>query len=297
MSFQSICRAGVFARAMHAAGRLFVAAALSACAKHDVAASTTVHQAYARGDRVVVEQAAAEFFEGRVLAVQSDQLRVQATGGNDSLNVVASDVYRLPPEPRELVPNALVICGRAEAWSPCRVQKLMGESVTLSAATGEAFALPRERVLVPSALTELNLKRYFARKEGEVSFSRSAVLAGSPRPEPGWHPSVHERLLVQLGSDWFTGYVRELGDDSAVLQLNGGQRSATVSFSALTAEPPSAFTTELRHGDFVLLRPATASEPWARWQVRVVDGTEIKLLGAGGAQRSASVRDIVPLRP
>ena len=288
MLLQSICRAR---------GLLLLAVGLAACAKHDVTAKAKVQEAYARGDRVVVEQAAAEFFEGRVLGVVGDQLRVQASGGNDSLNVVASDVYRLPPEPRELVVNALVICGHGETWLPCRVQKLAADSVTASAATGEGFELPRERVLVPSALTELNLKRYFARKELELGFARSALHAGNPRPEPGWHPGLRERVLVQLGADWFTGYVHELGDDSAVITLNAGERRATVAMSALAAEPPSAFTAELRHGDFVLLRPETAADPWARWQVRTVDGIEIRLVDASGAQHTASVRDIVPLRP
>ncbi len=288
MPLQSICRAR---------GLLLLAVGLVACAKHDPALKAKVQEPYARGDRVLVEQAAAEFFEGRVLAVVGEQLRVQATGGNDSSNVVASDVYRLPPEPRELVVNALVICGRAETWMPCRVQKIAAEAISVSAATGEAFQLTREHVLVPSALTELNLKRYFARKEVELSFARSAQRAGSPRPEAGWHPGLRERVLVQLGADWFTGYVHELGDDNAVITLNAGQRSATVPMSALAAEPPSALTAELRHGDFVLLRPETASEPWARWQVRAVDGTEIKLIDAGGALHSASVRDVLPLRP
>lgn len=297
MPLQTICRAGALARATHPVSCLFLATALLACAKHEVTAKTTAHEPYTRGDRVLVEPAAAEFFEGRVLAVQGDQLRVQAAGGSDSRKAVASDVYRLPPEPRPLTLQAFVICEREEAWLPCRVQKLTGDSVTLSLATGEVFELPRARVLLPSALTELNLRRYFARKEGEVSFAHSALLAGNPRPEPGWHPSLHERLLVRLGTDWFTGYVRELGDETAVLALSGGQSSATVALSALSAEPPSTFTAELRHGDFVLLRPATASAPWARWQVRAVDGPEIKLVDAAGAQRSASVRDIVPLRP
>ncbi|MEO7034860.1 MAG: hypothetical protein ABI548_13205 [Polyangiaceae bacterium] len=291
MPLQSICRAyGFLLLALPAAG-------LAACAKHDVASKPTVHEAYARGDRVVVEQAAAEFFEGRVLALAGDQLRVQASGGNDSLNVEPSDVYRLPPEARELVVNALVICGRAEAWQPCRVQALAGGTVTASDATGEGFELPRERVLVPSALTELNLKRYFARKESELSFARSALLAGNPRPEPGWHAGLHERVLVQLGGDWFTGYVHELGEDSAVIRLGAGQRLATVPMGALAAGPPTVSTAELRHGDFVLLRPEAGSDPWARWQVLRVDGTEIKLVDASNTLHSATVRDIVLLRP
>ena len=291
MPLQSICRTGAFLRLLPAL------AVLTGCAKHELADKLARHEPYARGDRVVVEQAAAAFFEGRVLSVQGEQLRVQATGGNDASLVGSSDVYRLPAEPRQLLPRALLICGQPEAWLPCRMQKLTGSLVTVSEATGATFDLPRERVLVPSALTELNLKRYFARKELELTFARSALHAGKPSPEPGWHASLHERLLAQLGADWFTAYVRELGDETALVTLSGGQRNATVPLSALTAEPPSTFTVELRHGDFVLLRPEIVSEPWARWQVRAVDGPEIKLVDANGAQRSATVRDVLPLRP
>jgi hypothetical protein len=270
---------------------------LLACGKREPAPNPTVHQSYARGDRVVVEQAAAEFFEGRVLAVTGDHLRVQAAGENDSLNVAASDVYRLPPEPRELSAGALAICGRGDAWLPCRTQKVNGATVTASIASGEAFDLPREQLLLPSPLTELNLKRHFERSEAQRSFERDALHAGEPHPDPSWHPSLRERLLIKSGPDWFTGYVRELGDDSATVALNAGQRSLTVPFSALAPEPPTSVVGDLRRGDFVLFRPETASAPWARWQIRAVNDVEIKLIDSGGALKSASVRDVVLLRP
>ena len=100
-----------------------------------------------------------------------------------------------------------------------------------------------------------------------------------------------------IGADWFTGYVRQLDEDSAQVALSSPQRSATVSPSALAAEPPSIFVNDLRRGDFVLMRPATPSEPWPRWQVRAVDERELKLSDASGTVRSASMREVVPLRP
>jgi hypothetical protein len=54
-----------------------------ACAKHDAADSPARPEVYVRGDRVVAEQSAAQFFEGRVLSVQEDRLRLQAIGGSD----------------------------------------------------------------------------------------------------------------------------------------------------------------------------------------------------------------------
>lgn len=288
MLLQCICRARVLS---------LLSLGLLACGKRDPAPNPIVHQSYVRGDSVVVEQAAAEFFEGRVLAVTGDHLRVQAAGDNDSLNVAASDVYRLPPEPRELSAGALAICGRGDAWLPCRTQQVNGTSVTASIASGETFELQRDHLLLPSPLTELNLKRHFERNEAQLSFEHEALHAGEPRPDASWHPSLRERLLIKSGPDWFTGYVRELADDSATVALNAGQRTLSVPFSALAPEPPTSVVGDLRRGDFVLFRPDTASEPWARWQIRAVNDTEIKLVDAGGAQKSASVRDIVLLRP
>jgi hypothetical protein len=81
------------------------------------------------------------------------------------------------------------------------------------------------------------------------------------------------------------------------LTLSTAVRGVVVPLAALAADPPSSFVNELRHGDFVLLRPDTPSDPWPRWQVRAVNGAEIKLIDAAGSMRSASVREVVPLRP
>jgi hypothetical protein len=246
---------------------------------------------------VVVEQTAAHFFEGRVLASEAGRLRVQAADGSDSLSVAPSDVYRLPPISRELAPGALAVCGRVDDWVPCRLVTVSGTAISAATASGEPIELTRERVIWPSPLTELNLKRYFARSEAELDFSRSASNAGEPRQEPGWHPSKHERLLAKIGRDWFTAYVRELGEDSVVVTLSVAQRVATVPSSAVAPEPPSSFAADLHRGDFVLVRPETPSDPWSRRLVRAVNPTELKLSDATGAVKMASPREVVPLRP
>ncbi len=279
-------------------GLLFAAlSGLNACGKTDSPIRSESREEYMRGDHVVAEQSAAVFFEGRVLAVEGEHLRVQAVGGNDSLNVLASDVYRLPPAARDLAPNQLAICGRVDDWLPCRLSEVTGTALRATTAQGVSLDVARDRVLVPSALTELNLKRHFSRNEAEQSFQRSAERAGEPRLEPSWRPTMHERLLVRQGSDWFTGYVRELDEDGAQVTLGSSKRSASVALSALVAGPPSSFAGELRRGDFVLLRPDNASDPWLRWQVRAVNEAEITLVDAAGTTRSASVREVLPLRP
>ena len=102
-------------------------ALLSACGKRDAADNPAQPEVYVRGDRVVAEQSAAQFFEGRVLAVDGDRLRLQAIGGSDSLNVVASDVYRLPPEAHELTVNMLAICGRGRSLAAVSLDEDLGQ--------------------------------------------------------------------------------------------------------------------------------------------------------------------------
>ena len=267
------------------------------CSKREAAPNPDPSPALARGDRVVVEQTAAHFFEGRVLASEAGRLRVQATDGSDSVSVAPSDVYRLPPVAHDLAPGTLAVCGRVDDWVPCRLATVSATAISAATASGEPIELPRERVIWPSPLTELNLKRYFARSEAELDFSRSANNAGEPRLEPGWHPSKHERLLAKIGPDWFTAYVRELGEDSVVVTLNVAQRVATIPSSAVAPEPPSSFAADLHRGDFVLVRPETPSDPWSRRLVRAVNPTELKLSDATGAVKLASPREVVPLKP
>ena len=59
----------------------------------------------------------------------------------------------------------------------------------------------------------------------------------------------------------------------------------------------AAVINDLHRGDFVLLRPDSGGGAWTRWQVRAVNDNEIKLSDAAGTQKSASVRDVVLLRP
>jgi hypothetical protein len=267
----------------------------SACSKREAAPNPDPAPQIARGDEVVVERTAAHFFQGRVLATDGGRLHVQAADGIDALSVPAGDAYKLPPPTRALAPGALAICGWSGAWVACRIEHVDGTTVSAVDAAGAAFQLPPARVILPSPLSELNLKRYFARHEAELDFARSAANAGDPRLDPNWHPALHERLLAKLGTDWFTAYVKELGDDGALITLSTAQKTATVPLSALAAEPPSNLAAELHRGDFVLTRPDSPSEPWLRRQVRATNGAELKLADPTGALKTALSRDVVPL--
>lgn len=268
---------------------------LSGCAKREPAPSPEPQSAVQRGDSVVVEATAAHFFEGRVLAVEAGRLRVQTTDGSDSVNVALNDAYRLPPPLYEPRVGAFAVCGRNEAWIACRISEVASPALTASDASGATFPVDRSHLLAPSPLTELNLKRYFAKQEADLEFKRNAAGAGNPKPQPGWHASKHERVLAKVGAEWFTAYVQELEKDGVSVTLAGSRVPTTLPPSALAAEPPSSFASDLHRGDFVLVRPESSSEPWQPRLVRSLNGTELKIVDAAGTVKTTSPREVVPL--
>src|SRR5690242_6197744 len=70
---------------------------------------------FGRGDVVVVERTAAEFFEGRVLGVTDNSLKVQMTADGEPVVVARSDAYRVNDAKRETFPTAPAICNDAPA--------------------------------------------------------------------------------------------------------------------------------------------------------------------------------------
>ncbi len=270
---------------------------LSSCAKREPAPSPEMPPAILRGDLVLVESTAAHFFEGRVLSSDGGRLRVQNADGSDSASVALSDIYRLPPPLYEPRVGAFAVCSQGEGWLPCRIERAAPAAPTFTAvdATGTSFELDGSHALAPSPLTELNLKRYFAKHEAEREFKRNAVNAGNPKQEPGWHPNKHERVLAKVGADWFTAYVQELEQDGVTVTLAGSRTPTTLPLSSLAAEPPSSFAVDLHRGDFVLLRPESPSDPWLPRLVRSTNGTELKIVDAAGTVKTTSPREVVPL--
>src|SRR5262249_30097337 len=60
---------------------------------------------FRRGDVVVVERAAAEFFEGRVLAVAPSSLKVQTSEDGEPVVVAVSDAYRVADAAHDVSPG------------------------------------------------------------------------------------------------------------------------------------------------------------------------------------------------
>lgn len=245
----------------------------------------------ARGDHVVIESAAAEFFEGRVTEADSDRLRVQRLGDGESLSVSAADAYRLPstttPAP------GLAICKSGDAgWVACRVESIGGARVRAHDVRDRPLELATEHVLTPNAVTELNLRHAFARSRRHADFERAVTRAGRPRPPAGWRPGPRERVLASDGTGWYSARIRELEDERVHVVWKADERVTELPRGEVVPEPPYRRTPA--RGQIVLVRPRVAAGPWAPVRVVATSGS-IVVEDADGSRRTVAARDVVPL--
>jgi hypothetical protein len=246
----------------------------------------------ARGDRVVVEPAAAHFFEGTVLSVEGDRLRVQKADTGDAVTVALSDVYLLPSHQLLETPG-FAVCERGPRdWTGCRVEAIRGETFQVLDPTGVRIEIARSHVLKPSPVTVLNVKRQFERASTRAEFVRSSVKAGNPHVPSNWKPSAGERVLALSNGEWYSAHVREFEDDGVYVRWADNRISKVVT-TDVAPEPP--YTSELRRGDYVLVRPTSPSQPWTRQLVRSTSTGEVRVQNVEGDVRALSQRDVAPL--
>jgi hypothetical protein len=250
-------------------------------------------RAPARGDHVVVEPRAAEFFEGRVLSVNGERLRVEPLGGGEPLSVSRADVYPLPALPSALSPGQFAICRDSASPSGCRVEQVSSEGVSATLLSQHKVSLARSAVLAPSASTELNLKQAFARNAARLEFERDAARAAIPVSPPGFLPAPHARVLVHRAGGWYSGVVHELREKVAYVAFAPDSVREQVPRSELLPEPP--YATQPTRGDFVLVRPASPAEPWRTLRVLGTSERDFRVGAPGNDERVVSIRDLVPL--
>lgn len=259
------------------------------------ATAAPVASAVARGDHVVVEPRAAEFFEARVLSLGKTQLRVEPVGKHEGVLVSASDVYTLKGRVAQANAGQLAICHIAGRWTGCRVEQVRGDDVDVRTVTGEAARVRLTELLAASAATELNLRRAFGKLSSSVAFASAAARAGRPVAPSGYRVLPRSRVVALRASGWFSGTVADVRDDSAHVVFAPDNVSEPIATANIVPEPPASVAPG--RGDFALVRPASPAEAWVVMRVLGPEERNFKVAGADALPRLVPARDVLPLAP
>lgn len=246
-----------------------------------------------RGDRVVVEPRAAEFFEGTVLAVTAGQLRVAPRDGPEPVRVALADAYRLPAQNVSARVGQLAVCRIDASWLGCRVASVAAPAMQVRTPDGLTHAIQHDALLLPSPLTELNLERHFARTAERSAFIAAAAAAGEPVAPVGFRSLPKARVIVRRRGAWESAVVSEVGKKDLYVTFTSDGLKESVTTDIIIPEPP--YSAPPRRGQFALVRPTSPSEAWPRVQVTASTEGAFKVRDAEGTVRVVGERDLVPL--
>jgi hypothetical protein len=249
-----------------------------------------------RGDSVVIEPTAATFFQARVLDRDGARLRVQHATTGRVVTAAVEDAYLpLPRQPEPLPRGAFAICRLAsERWLPCRVVADGSASTRVDTTEQSGVSIDRAAVIVPGALTELNIKRHFLAAGRQKDFAAAVEQAGNPATPGQWRPAVGDRVVARHQGRWYSATVRHLNGESVSVQWLGDRTDSDVDSTAVAPEPPYALLPE--RGRVALTRPESPNQPWSPVRVLGVNPPALIVVGADDDKRTLDRDDVVPLR-
>jgi hypothetical protein len=270
--------------------------ALWACrSAGDESANRERSTALARGDHVVVEPRAAEFFEGRVLSIGKSQLRIEPVGKHEGISVSISDVYPLNGRAISAKQGQWAICHLGDVWLGCRVERVREGSLEVQTVNGDPGVLPLTRVLAASPATELNLRRAFAKASTIAAFAKAAATAGRPTAPAGFRVTRRARVVAHRAGGWFSGVVTDVREHAVHVSFAPDNVSEPIAASDIVPEPPASSAPS--RGEFALIRPPSPAEPWQVMRVVGLEQRDFKVAGADAQPRLVTARDVLPLTP
>lgn len=251
---------------------------------------------FERGDRVVVEPLGGEFFEGRVLSVSSERLRIERERTSDQSEVTPNDVYRLPAAAAPAEVGRFAICELETKWVGCRVDAVVGAELEVTTLEDRSVSIPRAKTIAPSSVTELNLKQRFERRAARVRFIDEALRAGEPLPVAHFRPAPNTRVVARRDGQWWSAVVSSFDEDEATVRFSSDGIERELEMHLVVPEPVNLAALPPR-GAFVLVRPRSPSEPWRRLRVQSAAETNVKLVDPDGAEQTVELRDVLALAP
>lgn len=249
-----------------------------------------------RGEHVVVEPRAAEFFEARVLSVGRGELRVEPVGGGEPRSVAPGDVYPLPVSPVAARKDQLLICRVRGHWMGCRVEAGSERELRVRTLSSESVVVVASgAALVPTPLTEMNLRQRFTRVRERKQFEDAVARAGEPLRPAGFRVLPRGRVVARRGPGWYSGVVHEVLDEGAYVTFEGDGLRERIADADIVPEPP--YPAAPARGDFALVRPLSPVEAWSPVRILGVNAHDFKVQDVSTEERVVGLRDLLPLAP
>jgi hypothetical protein len=250
-----------------------------------------------RGDSVVVEASAGDFFEGRVLEIDDRKVKVQTLTGDDLREVGLGDVYRISGAKwrREALPYGICNVGNGR-WEGCQIVSGDGERSKVVTLAGKEQEVAGAEILLPTDVTALNLELRFTSAEARGRFEGQARAAGVPVRPSGWRPSHRERVLARRGEHWASARVESEADAGVGVLWEEQGRVTTLPSNEVVPLPPYTAAPPITLGGFALMDPEISGEDWVPVKIVSLTETDALVVNADGKEQRTPLRKLVALQ-
>lgn len=255
---------------------------------------------YQPGERVVAEYAGATFCEGVVSSVQGDFMMIAPSDGQPQKKVDVANVYALGQSGLRKdtwKPGEFGICLTAPSkWEECRVQKASATQVQVMAEAGKRLTVKPSELLVPTALTGVNLRHLFQTVDRAEAFAREVKEVGTPHRTPNWSPRAGESILVRMGASYYSAVVSETRPNLLLVHVMGsGQKPQAIGNEDAWPEPPVDIP--VVEGGFACMRPSVGQSLWPIVRVEQLRQDKAIVINASGKELTVEQKDLLPFVP
>lgn len=274
-----------------------IATGCSTCSSESGAApeASTDAAVFVPGESVVVEYARATFFEGTVAVTGAEKLTVAEKSTGKTREVDTANVYRLDNAPAATwKPGDLAVCKmEPSVWRACRVAAVSAE-VSVTDEKGVEAHLPVVALLVPTALTRVNLEHVFEQIDKVKAFARSAREAGEPHRPVAFEPRTGDNVIIRTGGAYVSAVVHESRRDLILVVSAPGEKPRAVVPEDVWPQPPVDATIAV--GGFACLRPPAGDNVWKVVRVEAVKEGKFDVTTATGEPLTVIEKDLLPIQ-
>ena len=257
------------------------------------------------GSEVVAGVGKTGFREGKIVAIDGTKATLEygrenkKTGKRPTLKVDLNRTF-LKGQVKAVKKGEHLACQvSTTSWYACRVESVTGKMAKTEDSYGKSHNLNLNALVRPDAATQANIKDYLIKEAKRRAFDKAFLAAGKPVTPAGWTPKKGAKIVIHfVGTSWYGGTVVKNKEKKGKVRIDWeGDTWKDRDVSPTEVAPQPASAQSVKAGQFVIVRPRTASMRWEHAKVLSVKGTAVEVINRDEKKSMTNTKDIVPIAP
>ncbi len=257
------------------------------------------------GAEIVAATSKHSFREGKVTKIEGTKLVFEygtankKTGKKSTWTVDKAKVWLKGQVKAVKAGDHLVCRVHTSSWYPCKIKSVEGTVIKIEDSYGKSHNVEKAALVQPDAATQANIKDYIIKEGKRRAFDKAFEAAGKPLQPEDWKPKKGDKIVIHfVGTSWYGGTVVKNKKKKGKVRIDWeGDTWDDRDVSPDEVAPQPKKKQDVKEGQFVIVRPKSASSRWEHCKVTKVKGDTVTVVNRDESKRKVSKKDIVPIVP